>query len=216
MNCKREDLALYAVTDRTWLRGQTLAWQVEQALRGGVTMLQLREKNLSEHEFKEEALVIQNICKNYHTPFIINDNVQLAQEIDADGVHVGQSDWKPEDVRKLLGPHKIIGVSAKTAEQAILAEKNGADYIGCGAVFATDTKKDASVITYDALKTVCQAVSIPVVAIGGITIDAICKLKGSQISGVAVVSAIFAELNIEEAASKLRQEVERCLKIEMR
>ena len=141
MNCRREDLALYAVTDRAWLRGQTLYQQVEQALRGGVTMLQLREKNLSEREFKEEALQIQALCKSYHTPFIINDHVKLAQEIDADGVHVGQQDWKPKDVRTLLGPHKIIGVSARTVEQAMLAEENGADYIGCGAIFATDTKK---------------------------------------------------------------------------
>lgn len=211
MNCRREDLALYAVTDRAWLRGQTLYEQVEQSLRGGVTMLQLREKNLSDSEFMTEALELQKLCRQYHTPFIINDNVRLAKEIDADGVHVGQSDWKPEDVRQLLGEHKIIGVSAKTVEQALIAEKNGADYIGCGAVFATDTKKDASVIAYDTLKSVCEAVSIPVVAIGGITKSSICKLKGSKICGVAVVSAIFAQSDIEQATKELRQEIEQHL-----
>src|SRR5699024_9716668 len=142
-NCRKEDLLLYAVTDRSWLNGETLYAQVEKALKGGVTFVQLREKNLDEVSFLEEAKEIQNLCAQYHVPFVINDNVEIAAQINADGVHVGQSDMEAGDVRKKLGPDKIIGVSAQTVEQALKAQAHGADYLGVGAVFPTDSKADA-------------------------------------------------------------------------
>ena len=158
-------MRLYAVTDRSWLRGRTLYEQVEEALQGGVTFVQLREKTLSEEEFLEEAKKIKGLCKKYRVPFIINDKVEIAIACDADGVHVGQNDMKAENVREKLGPDKIIGVSARTVEQALLAQEQGADYIGSGACFATSTKQDANVIDHEELKRICKAVDIPVVAI---------------------------------------------------
>ncbi|MEA4895688.1 MAG: thiamine phosphate synthase [Oscillospiraceae bacterium] len=200
----RETLLLYAVTDRTWLGGRTLAGDAEEALKGGVTMLQLREKDLEFNDFLAEAFEIKEICKKYGVPFIINDDVELALACGADGVHVGQSDMEAFKVRERLGPNKILGVSAQTAEQALLAEKSGADYIGAGAVFTTSTKKDADFVPYDELRAICSAVSIPVVAIGGIGAGNMEKLAGSGIEGVAVVSAIFAEKDIKAAAKELR------------
>ena len=199
MNCDKKDLLLYAVTDRAWLRGETLYGQVEKALKGGATFMQLREKNLDEEHFLQEAVEIKELCKKYHVPFVINDNVDIAVKMDADGVHVGQSDMEAGDVRAKLGPDKIVGVSAQTVEQAVLAEKRGADYLGVGAVFSTGTKLDADDVSYETLKAICETVSIPVVAIGGITKDNLMELKGSGIDGIAVVSAIFAQENIEEA-----------------
>lgn len=189
----REQMLLYAVTDRHWLNGRTLYEQVEEALKGGATFIQLREKDLTEEEFLEEAKKIQQLCKKYRVPFIINDNVKLAKEIDADGVHVGQSDMEALDVRAQLGEDKIIGVSARTVEQALLAEKHGADYLGVGAVFQTGTKTDAREVEHSVLKEICSKVDIPVVAIGGITQDNVKELSGSGINGVAVISAIFAQ-----------------------
>ena len=148
MNCKSEDLRLYAITDRHWLNGETLYQQVEKALKGGVTFLQLREKNLDEEDFMKEARKIKALCKKYKVPLIINDNVEIAREIDADGVHVGQSDMEAGDVRDRLGPDKIIGVSARTVEQALLAQAHGADYLGVGAVFSTSTKSDAKNVSH--------------------------------------------------------------------
>lgn len=141
MNCEKKDLILYAVTDRHWLNGETLYSQVEKVLKGGATFIQLREKNLDEEHFMEEAKEIQKLCRKYHVPFIINDNVELTAAINADGVHVGQRDMEAGDVRAKLGPDKIIGVSAQTVQQAVEAEKRGADYLGVGAVFPTGPKK---------------------------------------------------------------------------
>ena len=212
MNCDKKDLLLYAVTDRAWLRGETLYGQVEKALKGGATFMQLREKNLDEEHFLQEAVEIKELCKKYHVPFVINDNVDIAVKMDADGVHVGQSDMEAGDVRAKLGPDKIVGVSAQTVEQAVLAEKRGADYLGVGAVFSTGTKLDADDVSYETLKAICETVSIPVVAIGGITKDNLMELKGSGIDGIAVVSAIFAQENIEEATTELRSRTEEMLK----
>lgn len=204
----REQMLLYAVTDRHWLNGRTLYEQVEEALKGGATFIQLREKDLTEEEFLEEAKKIQQLCKKYRVPFIINDNVKLAKEIDADGVHVGQSDMEALDVRAQLGEDKIIGVSARTVEQALLAEKHGADYLGVGAVFQTGTKTDAREVEHSVLKEICTKVDIPVVAIGGITQDNVKELSGSGINGVAVISAIFAQKDIVTATAKLKSCVE--------
>lgn len=204
----REQMLLYAVTDRHWLNGQMLYEQVEEALKGGATFIQLREKDLTEEEFLEEAKKIQQLCKKYRVPFIINDNVKLAKEIDADGVHVGQSDMEALDVRAQLGEDKIIGVSARTVEQALLAEKHGADYLGVGAVFQTGTKTDAREVEHSVLKEICSKVHIPVVAIGGITEENVKELSGSGINGVAVISAIFAQNDIETATAKLKSCVE--------
>ncbi|MCI5695910.1 MAG: thiamine phosphate synthase, partial [Spirochaetia bacterium] len=162
-------LAVYAVTDRYWLKDETLAQVVEKAILGGTTFVQLREKNATDEEFLQLALDVQKVCKKYNVPFVINDNVELAAKIGADGVHVGQSDMNALDVRALVGPDKILGVSAQTVEQAVLAEKQGADYLGVGAVFSTNMKDDADYVPYETLKAICDAVTIPVVAIGGIT-----------------------------------------------
>lgn len=199
----KKDLLLYAVTDRSWLGEETLYEQVEKALKGGATFVQLREKELDEEHFLEEAIALKELCHKYHVPFVINDNVKIAKEMDADGVHVGQSDMEADDVRKILGEDKILGVSAQTVEQAVLAEKMGADYLGVGAVFSTSTKKDASAISKERVKAICEAVHIPVIAIGGITADNILTLKGSGICGIAVVSAIFAAKDIEDATGVL-------------
>ena len=209
MNCKSEDLRLYAITDRHWLNGETLYQQVEKALKGGVTFLQLREKNLDEEDFMKEARKIKALCKKYKVPLIINDNVEIAREIDADGVHVGQSDMEAGDVRAKLGPDKIIGVSAQTVEQAILAEKHGADYLGVGAVFPTGSKDDADDVSYETLKAICEAVSIPVIAIGGITQENVKELAGSGICGIAVISAIYAQQDIRKASEDLKKETQR-------
>lgn len=203
MNCRSEDLLVYAVTDRSWLNGESLYSQVEKALKGGATFIQLREKELDEEDFLKEAIQIKELCKRHHVPFVINDNVDIACKMDADGVHVGQSDMEAGNVRAKLGSDKIIGVSAQTVEQALLAESCGADYLGVGAVFPTGTKSDAVEVGYETLKTICDAVHIPVVAIGGITSNNIIKLKGSGASGVAVVSAIFASKDIEAATQEL-------------
>lgn len=204
MNCDKKDLLLYAVTDRTWLGEHTLYEQVEAAIRGGATFVQLREKKLDQESFLAEARKIQALCRRYGVPFVINDNVEIAREIGADGVHVGQSDMKARDVRSILGQDKIIGVSAQTVEQALLAQEQGADYLGVGAVFPTGSKDDAVEVDHQVLARICQAVDIPVIAIGGITADNVVSLKGSGICGIAVISAIFAKPDVEEAARSLR------------
>ena len=208
MNCTKEELLLYAVTDRSWLHGRTLKEQVKEALDGGVTFLQLREKQIDSELFLQEAQELKELCKQYQVPFVINDDVELALKVDADGVHVGQSDMEAGDVRKKLGKDKIIGVSAQTVEQAVMAEKHGADYLGVGAVFQTGTKTDAQEVEHSVLKEICTKVDIPVVAIGGITQDNVKELSGSGINGVAVISAIFAQKDIETATAKLKSCVE--------
>lgn len=209
MKLDKENFLLYAVTDSRWTGKQTLYQQIEDALKGGATFIQLREKDLDEESFLKEAKEIKKLCEKKGVPFVINDNVEIALRTDADGVHVGQKDMEALDVRAKLGPDKIIGVSAQTVEQAVLAEKHGADYLGVGSVFTTGTKLDAGHVSYDTLKAICSAVSIPVIAIGGITKENMECLAGSGICGVAVVSAIFAKENIEEAARQLRAEAER-------
>ena len=204
MKCDKKDLLLYAVTDRHWLEGRKLIDVVTESLDGGVTMLQLREKTLEEGKFLEEAKELQALCRERRIPFIVNDNVDIAKAMDADGVHVGQSDMEALDVRSKLGPDKIIGVSAQTVEQALLAEKHGADYLGVGAVFPTGSKDDADDVSYETLKAICEAVSIPVVAIGGISQENVTKLAGSGICGVAVISAIYAAKDIKTAADELK------------
>ena len=208
----KEELLLYAVTDRSWLGDQTLYEQVELALKGGATFLQLREKNLCDSEFLLEAKAIQELCREYKVPFIINDNVKVALETDADGIHVGQHDMEAGDVRKLLGEDKILGVSAQTVEQAVRAEQRGADYLGVGAVFPTGSKDDADDVSFETLRAICDAVSIPVVAIGGITKDNIKELKGSGICGAAVISAIFAQKDIRGATEELKKAVAAAVK----
>lgn len=211
MNNLRDSLVLYAVTDRTWLNGRTLKEQVEEALRGGVTMVQLREKELPENEFEKEAFEIKELCRKYNVPFIINDNVNLAVKINADGVHVGQSDMKALDVRKILGPDKIIGVTAKTVDQAVKAMEAGADYLGSGAVFGSSTKTDTERLDHNILRQICESVTIPVVAIGGITAENVEALKGRKIAGVAVVSAVFGQPDIESATKELKKKVYKIL-----
>ncbi|MCM1257774.1 MAG: thiamine phosphate synthase [Roseburia sp.] len=204
MNCRKEQLLLYAVTDRSWLRGETLCEQIEMALQGGVTFLQLREKKLSEEEFLKEAVEVKERCASYHVPLIINDNVEIARKSGADGVHIGQGDMDVIEARKILGPDKIIGVSARTVEQAKKAQAEGADYLGSGAVFHTGTKGDAKALDHNVLKEICASVDIPVVAIGGITRDNIRQLTGLGMDGAAVVSAIFAQKNIRSATEELK------------
>ena len=209
MKLDKSSMLLYAVTDRTWLKGRTLADVVEEAIKAGVTFLQLREKNLEYDAFLQLAKEIKCVTDKYKIPYVINDNVQVAMAAGADGVHVGQGDMSPKDVRKIIGPDKILGVSAQTVEQAVLAEESGADYIGVGSVFPTSTKLDAEAVSLETLKEICKAVSIPVVAIGGINKDNAIKLAGSGIDGIAVVSAIFAQENITAAARELRDDTSR-------
>ena len=211
MKCDKKDLLLYGVTDRSWLGERTLYSAVEQSILGGVTMVQLREKDLAQEEFQKEARQIQELCKKHQVPFLINDNVELAVEIEADGVHVGQHDMEAGQVRQKIGPDKILGVSAQTVEQALKAQAAGADYLGVGAVFPTGTKDDADAVSLDTLKAICQAVNIPVVAIGGIKESNILDLKGSGICGVAVVSAIYAKEDPQAAAAGLRKLTEEAI-----
>ena len=201
------DYTLYLCTDRDLMRADTVEDAVRQALLGGVTMVQLREKNCSAKEFFETAQRVKKITDQAGVPLIINDRVDIALAVDADGVHVGQSDIPAAEARRLLGPDKIIGVSARTVEQARKAEADGADYLGVGAVFPTTSKDDAAEVSYDTLKAICEAVSIPVVAIGGITQENVVKLAGSGIDGVAVISAIYAQKDIKKAAADLKEAV---------
>lgn len=204
MRSVKESMKLYAVTDRKWLKpGEKLVDKVEEALRGGVTFVQLREKNMGHDEFLTEALELQALCRRYQVPFVINDNVEIAMEIGADGVHVGQSDMEAGNVRELLGPDRIVGVSAQTVEQALLAQERGADYLGVGAVFPTSSKDDAVEVDRETLEEICRRVDIPVVAIGGISRNNISELRGSGICGVALISAIFGSEDIEQASREL-------------
>ncbi len=209
MTFDRKKLLLYAVTDRRWLKEDTLYRQIEKALKGGVTLLQLREKELDREAFLQEALEVKALCANYRVPFLINDDVDLAVRADADGVHVGQRDEEAGSARKRIGPGKILGVSARTVEQAIQAERSGADYLGVGAVFGTTTKQDAGPVSFETLREICSAVKIPVVAIGGIESGNILRLAGSGVCGAAAVSALFAQPDIEAAARELRGLAER-------
>lgn len=205
MKLDKKDLLLYAVTDRHWLNGRTLYEVVKESLDGGATFIQLREKELDSETFLDEAKELKKLCAKYHVPFVINDNVDIALAMDADGVHVGQSDMEAGNVREKLGPDKIIGVSAQTVEQAVLAEKRGADYLGVGAVFPTGSKDDADDVSHETLKAICEAVSIPVIAIGGITKDNTTELAGTGIVGIAVISAIYGQDDIPSATRELKK-----------
>ncbi|MEA5135482.1 MAG: thiamine phosphate synthase [Candidatus Fimivivens sp.] len=205
MKIDKSAMLLYAVTDRSWLNGATLESTVEKVLAAGVTFLQLREKDLSDEAFLAEAKKIKPLAQKHHVPFVINDNIEVAIKCGADGVHVGQSDIVDKDVRALVGPDMILGISANTVETARRAEENGADYIGVGAVFGTATKKDAQAISVERLREICAAVSIPVVAIGGINEHNILQLADSGIDGVAVISAIFAKPDVADATRALRK-----------
>ena len=207
----RKAMLLYAVTDQMWLKkGETLGDVVESVLQNGATFLQIREKDLAQDAFEAEAERLKTLCTQHEVPFVVNDSVEIALQCDADGVHVGQSDIKGRDIRSIIGPDKILGISAGTVEEAIAAEKAGADYIGVGAIFSTSTKKNARSMTMERLKEIVSSVSIPVVAIGGISTENILQLRGSGVDGVAVVSAIFAAEDPGKATAdllKLAEEV---------
>jgi len=204
MTCDKKHMLLYAVTDRAWTGTQTLEQQVEAALKGGATCVQLREKELDDAAFLEEAIRLKAICTRYGVPFIVNDNVEVAIRCGADGIHVGQSDMRAGKVRALVGDGMIIGVSADTVEQALAAQAAGADCLGVGAMFPTGTKLDASAVSHETARAICNAVSIPVVAIGGITKANMLQLRGTGVNGVALVSAIFASADIEAECRELR------------
>ena len=209
MKFSTEMLRLYAVTDRSWLRGQTLFEQVEQALSGGTTLVQLREKEMDEDAFLREAVDMAKLCHRYGVPLLINDNVDIAMRSGADGVHVGQDDMAADAVRRILGADMILGVTAKTVEQAVRAQEAGADYLGSGAVFGSLTKLNAKPMTKELLTSICHAVSIPVVAIGGVDRHNILELAGTDIAGVAVVSGVFAAEDIEKECRYLLEMAER-------
>lgn len=204
----REHLLIYAVTDRAWTGRMTLFEQVEAALRGGATMVQLREKGLAEQDFEgflEEARRMHELTARYGVPLIIDDNVEIALKSGAEGVHVGQNDMNAGEVRRLLGPDRILGVTAKTVEQARRAQDAGADYLGSGAVFGTSTKADAIPMSLERLREICACVRIPVVAIGGICLENIGRLSGSGVAGAAIVSGIFGAEDIEETTRRLAE-----------
>lgn len=205
MKCDKNTMLLYAVTDRAWLGDMTLYQQVECALKGGVTCVQLREKVLPDEDFLAEAIEIGALCKKYGVPFFINDNVDVAVKCKADGIHVGQEDMAAAKVRERVGDDMMIGVSVHTVSEALEAVAAGADCLGVGAMFSTSTKADASVLPMDTLKDICDAVDIPVVAIGGIGKSNIDKLKGTGVDGVALVSAIFSADDIESECRELRK-----------
>lgn len=204
MRFLKEMCRLYAVTDRACLRnGLSLAAAVELSLKGGVSMLQFREKELRGEERLREALSVQKVCKDYSIPFIVNDDVELAAEISADGVHIGQEDMDIRAARLRLGDSAIIGVTAKTVEQAVYAESGGADYLGSGAVFSSSTKPGAVPLSFDGLSRITHSVNIPVVAIGGIDLRNASALMGLGLSGIALVRGIFGEEDIEESSRRL-------------
>ena len=203
MRCDKKHMLLYAVTDRAWIGTQTLYQQVEAALKGGATCVQLREKELDEAAFLQEAKELCALCRRYGVPFIVNDNVDVAQACGADGVHVGQEDMKAGEVRRRVGEDMILGVSVHTVEEARRAVRDGADYLGLGAVFPTSTKTDADQMSNETLRDICGAVEIPVLAIGGLNRDNILRLSGSGVDGVALVSAIFGAEDIEAACREL-------------
>ena len=212
MKFNEKMLLLYAVTDQAWVGNQTLLEQIEDALKGGATIVQLREKKMDENSFVEEAIQVRDLCHKYHVPLIINDNVEVALKSGADGVHVGIEDAPVAEIRKRVSADFIIGATCKTVEQAKIAEAAGADYMGVGAVFPSPTKTNAVRITNEQLREIIASVSIPAVAIGGIGYDNVCEIKGSSVSGVAVVSAIFGAEDIEKATALLKERVKTVVK----
>ncbi len=205
MKLNSKDLFLYAVTDRKWTGKKTLFEQVEESIKGGVTFVQIREKELEYKLFLDEAIKMKDLCKKYDIPFVVNDNVDIAIKSNADGVHVGQEDMEALNVREMIGKDKILGISVQTLEQAIEAEKKGADYLGVGAIFPTNSKDNAVKVSIETLSLICKSVNIPVVAIGGINKTNINQLKNTGISGVALISAIFENDDIEYATRELKE-----------
>ena len=204
MKCDKRHMLLYAVTDRAWTGKQTLYDQVEAALKGGVTCVQLREKELDETVFLQEAKELCALCRRYGVPFLVNDNVEIAIACGADGIHVGQEDLAAGEVRRRVGETMILGVSVHTVEEACQAVRDGADYLGLGAVFPTSTKTDVEQMPNETLRAICDAVDVPIVAIGGINRGNILRLAGSGVDGVALVSAIFSAEDIEGTCRELR------------
>ena len=205
-----KQLILYAITDRTCLNGCSLYEAVEESLKGGITCLQLREKTLDNETFLKEAQQLKPLCRAHEVPFIVNDNVEVALASDADGVHIGQSDGDVREIRARIGADKILGVSAANVEEALEAERAGADYLGVGAVFPTLSKHDAETVSLQTLRIICKSVSVPVVAIGGITIENIPLLTDSGICGIAVIRALYAQPDIQTATRQLRKKAEMC------
>ena len=205
MKCDKKTMLLYAVTDRAWVGKQSLYEQVESALKGGATCVQLREKELDEEAFLKEAIEISALCKQYGVPFFINDNVEIAVKCHADGIHVGQEDMEAIQVRQRVGKDMIIGVSVHSVEEALEAVRTGADCLGVGAMFSTSTKTDVNILPKETLRAICDAVDIPVVAIGGIGKTNISRLAGTGVDGVALVSAIFGAEDIENECRLLRR-----------
>ena len=208
MKTNSEQFRLDAVTDRAWTGRQTLYEQVEEALRGGITFLQLREKQLAREQLVEEARQLKQLCEQYQVPFVINDSVEVAMAVDADGVHLGQEDGSVKEARRMLGADKWIGVSAHNVEEAINAENSGADYLGVGAVFPTTSKQDVTPLSRDTIRAITDAVQIPVVAIGGICEENVGQLQGTGIDGIAVIRGIFGQEDIAGATRALRKSVE--------
>lgn len=212
MKCDKKTMLLYAVTDRAWIGKQSLYEQVESAIKGGATCIQLREKGLDEEAFLKEAIEISALCKQYNIPFFINDHVEIAIKCHADGIHVGQSDMEAAQVRQRVGEKMMLGVSVHSVEEALEAVKNGADCLGVGAMFSTSTKMDTAIVSKEILHDICDAVEIPVVAIGGIDKSNISKLAGTGVDGVALVSAIFSADDIEKECRLLRRLSEEMVK----
>lgn len=212
MKCDKKAMLLYAVTDRAWVGKQSLYQQVESALKGGATCVQLREKDLDEEAFLNEAIELSALCKQYGVPFFVNDNVEIAVKCNADGIHVGQEDMEAAQVRQRVGKHMMIGVSVHSVEEALEAVENGADCLGVGAMFSTSTKTDVDILPKETLRDICAAVDIPVVAIGGIDESNISELAGTGVDGVALVSAIFAADDIENKCRLLRRLSEEMVK----
>ncbi|MEG1642036.1 MAG: thiamine phosphate synthase [Synergistaceae bacterium] len=211
MRLDKRQLTLYAITNRNWLNNSTMENDVEKALRAGVTILQIREKNITEEEYIERTQSLKKITEKFNVPLIVNDNIEVAIKSGADGVHLGQDDINSLSIRERIGEKMILGVSAHNVEEAKKAEEMGANYLGVGAVFSTSTKNDAENIPFGTLKEICDTVSIPVVAIGGITKENIKGLIGSGISGISVISAIFAEKDIEKATKEIKEEINKIL-----
>ena len=212
MKCAEEYMRLYAVTDRAWVGRQTLYQQVESALKGGVNCVQLREKELDEEAFLKEAFELHDLCKKYNVPFFINDNVDIAIRCHAEGIHVGQEDMAAAQVRPRVGDEMMIGVSVHSVEEALEAVRPGADCLGVGAAFSTHTKEDVDVLPEGMMKAICDAVDIPVVAIGGINKENLLQLKGTGVNGVALVSAIFGAEDIEAECRELKALAEQIVK----
>lgn len=204
MKCDKHTMLLYAVTDRAWVGEQTLYQQVECALKGGATCVQLREKQLGDADFLQEAIQIHALCQQYGVPLFINDNVEVALQCHAEGIHVGQEDMAAAQVRQRVGDEMMIGVSVHSVEEALEAVRHGADCLGVGAAFSTHTKADVDVLPEGMMKAICDAVDIPVVAIGGIHKENLLRLKGTGVNGVALVSAIFGAEDIEAECRELK------------